>query len=255
MAETEAQGLFGNDAAAPTATERRKMLKRWDHVSVQVLQPQGKSEVHEMGLATLWKKTAHGNKASCHHSNLASEESYREGVGWSQTAESLLAAIDEIKEADPKNPKKLFNKLLKHELFLKAHQEAVQLEPFLRRINAGKGSEKATEAEGFGATRERQRAHDGDAPTDAELREAVGKLRTFLQDGMNSPLRGLLSVVSSGGVFYQAAVADKVARAAVAHKVGMTLETMTIAVQGRHKVTGAADAEDKETDIAFGIFK
>jgi len=110
-----------DDAASQgSAGKRQKVWKQrthvsqFDHVSVQgrllipvclvqihfssaALNPTGESQIGSVALKTLWNHCSKGNKAVKFHSNLCSEDSFRQGVGISQAAECLLTAFSKIK--------------------------------------------------------------------------------------------------------------------------------------------------------------
>ena len=259
MAANDGGGLFGAPAAAAAAPAaaagpRREKLKRWDHVAVQALDPQGKSAIHDTNLKSLWKDVTGGNKAVAFHSCLASDEKYRAGVGWSQTAQSLLVMIEEIKEVDPTKPTKYLGQVLKPDIFKKVHEEALSLEPHLKVMNAGKGSQATKEvATGFGNMRKKQRTDEkGPLPTDDAINQAVDVVYAWLNKE-HSPLRGVLSILSNGGVYYQAACAEKTARACISKKP-MTKDEVKESVKARLKDGRSDDDDEAAPNDVSGLF-
>jgi hypothetical protein len=214
---SDAAGLFSSEPAgsAAAAAERRTKLRRWDHVAAQALNPQGVSDIDKAGLMVLWSAVSKGNKAVAFFTNPAATQEtggeYRVGVGISQTAQALLAAIGELR-------KPLYAQLLRDEPLKKALKVADALEPQLKILDAGKGSETGgAERAGFAALRGAAGGAPGPAPTQPQVDAAATALYQFLVAERND-LRGVLSLMSGGGSFYNAAVAEKTARAWVQHK-------------------------------------
>ena len=247
-------GLFDSAPAAaqPVASgaePKRTKLKRWDHAAVQCLNPQGVSDVDEASLKDLWKALAAGNKAVAFHSNLASTEVYRCGVGWSQTAESILAAMTDFKS----NPN--IKGILKSEVWQKVIVEIAALEPHLQVLNVGKGGEfRREQGQGFGGLRKRHKVDAEAVPTPENIKLATTAVVAWLRREQ-SPFRGVLSIMSKGGVYYQANVSEKVARACIAHRQDAA-EMIGPAVTARlhAAASGVDDKAEAAPDDAAGLF-
>jgi hypothetical protein len=139
---------------------------------------------------------------------------WRVGVGASQTAESLLAAIAELRRP-------IMKQLIIKVAYEKALAAAAALEPHLKILNAGKGSETGPpERAGFGSLRSAAAAAPEAArPSQSQVETAAAALYDFLVAEQN-PLRAVLALLSGGGSFYAAAVAEKTARAAREARAG-----------------------------------
>ena len=98
-------GIFGSAAAAASGSneeqenkrqkvtgERRVKLWKTDSVAAQVLNPYGPSSpLRTMDTAALWSCAAKGNKFAAFHTELASTDKGRVGIGLSRHAETLGA--------------------------------------------------------------------------------------------------------------------------------------------------------------------
>ena len=234
MATDEVGGLFGAgaDAAANAAAgvapgakrkmnqneqEKRTMLRPWDTAAAQLLNPYGCSDVLAMSLPEIWRAVSEGSAKARFHSELAATEgtggNYRVGVGLSRFAETLLVAIKQLGENN-------IGLLLKEEPLRKAMAEADELAPSLKILAVGKGRQAGTDSSGIGfgkLRKEKAKLKDAPGHTPQDVEAATRAVHAWLMKP-ESPLRGVLSILSSGGAFYSGNVADKVARAWVAQK-------------------------------------
>ena len=163
-------GLFEQNAVAPTgqgnakdetkteqqATERRDKLFVYDAAAVQALNPYGCSQFTDSAPEEVWNMVTKGNNRAKFHSELASDDAWRIGVGISRTAETLVEGIQMLKTDN-------MAKLLKPEPLKLALDEATALQPHLEILNFGKGSEKDA-GPGNLASLKRRRLDDAVAP-------------------------------------------------------------------------------------------
>ena len=234
MASDNTGGLFGADAdalatAAASAAqgtkrkanhgdqEKRTMLRPWDTTAAQLLNPYGRSDVVSMSLSDIWKAVSEGSTKARFHSELAATEetggNYRVGVGLSRFAETLLVGIGGLAD-------KNIVQLLKEEPLRRAMLEAEALAPSLKILAAGKGRQTGVESSGIGfgkLRKEKAKLKDTPKHTAEEIDAAAKAVYAWLTKPQ-SPLRAVLSIQSSGGSFYAANIADKVARAWVSQK-------------------------------------
>ena len=180
-------GLFEQDTTASTAkakgaaatgaeasTERRDKLFVYDAAAVQALNPYGCSQFTDSIPEEVWNMVTKGNNRAKFHSELASDDAWRIGVGISRTAETLLEGIQMLKTDN-------VEKLLKPEPLELALDEAAALQPHLEVLNFGKGSEKDA-SPGNLASLKRRRLDDAVAPLSKEaVTEAADAPRAWLQ--------------------------------------------------------------------------
>ena len=245
MATEEVGGLFGTGAAAAanaaasatlgtkrkrrTDQEKRTMLRPWDTTAAQLLNPYGASDILNMSLPEIWKAVSEGSEAARFHSELAATDetggNYRVGLGLSRVAETLLAGIKELRESN-------VAQLLKEEPYQKALTEAAELTPSLRILHAGKGRQGGMESSGtgFGKLR-KQKAKQKEAPqhTPQDVEAAARAVHAWFMK-RESPLRAMFNILSRGGAFYTANVADKVGRSWVAGKPAPVEDAITAAL-------------------------
>ena len=229
----DAAGLFGFDDPAETIgdkgkgkgkgkpvapTLRRVMLKNWDSVASQVLNPYGVSHIEKLSLKRIWDAAAKGNKACHFHTELAAGADtggpFRVGIGWSRMAETILAGIAKLREPHMAG-------LIKDVHYKKAIDEANLLEPHLKILHAGKegtGNDNAGPDAGFAATRKRARTSASTEPiyTQAQCNAAAEAVRARLSEPKTA-LRSMLHLLSGGGSFYAANVQEKLARSYIQH--------------------------------------
>ena len=216
----DAAGLFGcfpAAAGAPSAGAethdaagtRRTKLFPYDSAAAQLLNPYGSSTVSTLTPQALWSAVKKGNKKAAFHSELAAKETtggeYRVGVGISRTAGTLVEAIDKLKSDHVKA-------LIKEDLWKKAMDEADTLLPHLQRLNAGKGTEgNSAGGSSFAALKKRRANPSDSAGSLGSLDDASAAVHAWFRKPQ-SPLRGILSILSADGAFYSGHVAEKVAR-------------------------------------------
>ena len=261
----ETSGLFGAEAGNAAATaavnvsgakrqkaDKRMMLRPWDTAAAQVLNPYGCSTVKDTSQADLWKAVAEGSAKAYFHTELAATNetggNYRVGVGISRMVEPILAAIEELRKPS-------MAQLIQELPLQAAKAEAEQLEPLLKTLYAGKGSQPAAENKATGFSRIRKdHAKQKDAPkySQQDLENAARGLHEWLSKP-TSPLRAIMSFLSAGGVFYTANVAEKVGRAWVAHKPASAGDAAAAAV-ARASGAGAPVDAGLEDDTK-GLFE
>ena len=206
-------GLFGGDDSsnlAASVSAKRVMLKRWDHASVQGLDPAGVSVIEGLSLENLWKVVEAGNKAVAFYSNLASKEDTRVGIGLSQAAQALEAAIAKLNQP-------MMKKLIDPGAMAKAQAEATKLLPALKALNQGKeGTSTKDGVPTWSSMKRKSEAASGphETPGGGHIEiDAAAKIYFDWLHQPTSPLRSILSLLSGGGVYYAAAVHEKVSRA------------------------------------------
>jgi hypothetical protein len=170
---------------------------------------------------------------------------YRIGVGLSRTAEAMISAIQRLKE-----PK--YKKLLDKDLYKAALDEASQLLPVLEIINAGKGTEGGGEAPtGFAALRRLQFQEKVEGPSPAARKKAAAAFYEYLKKE-STPLRGMLALLSGGGIFYSGAVAEKTARAWIVTN-DIKLSSVEAAIEARARSVAAPVSAQQ--DDSTGLIK
>ena len=231
----------GQKRTGEAPTERRIKLKSFDAAAAQLLNPYGASIVKGIDVKAVWEAVSQGSKAAKFHSDLAADDSYRVGIGLSRVAESLLAAIAQLK--DPINDRFIIAEVLKA-----ARTEADKIEPFLKALYAGKGSQGSEpETIGFGRPRAmaaRNRGLDRQ-PSPEEVCTAAREFYGWLGTS-KSPLRGLIAGMSGYGCFFAAQVNDKVARAWKEHKPA-TQQAAEDAAYARRTATMAPGGSSSST--------
>jgi len=217
----DAAGLFdsnfgGASAAGPDAKKqrvdpnaRRVKLFPWDTVASQMFNPYGKSNISDISTGKLWKAASDGNKAVMFHTELAASTDYRVGIGFSRSAEAVVAAIEQLKDPN-------VTKLLNPAALQAAMAEADELLPHLKVLNVGKGSEGGNTQSGFSSLRKRPHASQ-QGPTQEQTTTAAKAFYAWLRKE-KTPLRAILSILSGDGAFYAGYAAEKTARSFVDHK-------------------------------------
>jgi hypothetical protein len=210
---SDGNGLFAASLSGKSKSDRlsqssdepdakRRLLRRWDHIAVQALNPFGVSDIEKATLTQIWEIVAQGHKKANYLAEWPDEDDYRRGVAISRLAQVLLAAIEIL---DDEKMTKLLDKVI----LLKARREAIDLLPHLRMLNGGKASQepRKTTLGSLGTAKEIPKKEE-------EVSNSAKELHTWLQQP-TSTLRALLSFLSQGGVFYSASVAEKTARSYV----------------------------------------
>ena len=213
--------LFGAAAAgaatgAEKETKKRQMLKNVDTVASKVLDPYGVSIIDDIAYETLWDITKKGDKWAEFFSGFAAGPNtggvYRQGVAFSQFAQTYQAAIEQMETNDN------LKKILAPNVLAKALEEANELKVHFGRLNAGKGSQNTgqSKSDSFGAVKKRAAPETTTpVPTSVELKESATAVHAWLMKGTDSNLRMVINFLGCGGVFYACQCHDKVARAFV----------------------------------------
>ena len=239
-----AANIFGKSQdAGAKSKEPRTMLTTRDMAATKVFDPWGVSIIDDVPLEQLWSITAKGDKFAKFFSNLGSEMDtpagkWRVGVGLSQLAEVMDAAIGELKSRTE------LKQVIKDSVYKKAMDEATELLPVFKILNAGTGSLKGPKEDTFGGLKKKRKlepASNAETPTPEKVIEATAKFKEWLNKDTNSNLRMLISFLSSGGVFYAAHAADKVTRAWLKHQAGAD-ENMLLCMQARHQPAAGGTA-------------
>ena len=196
-----------------------------------------------MNVAQLWKGLAAGNKKDQFHTALAAsqdDDAWRVGSGLSLTAQSLLAAIDELRDDEMKA-------LIKDEPYKRVIAEADALVPYLRVLDMGKrGQSESNDTGSFRQLKKRrvQSAAAAAVPvvdrSDAAVANAAKQFHQWLSKEV-SPLRHLLNLLAEKGTFYGAHVNERVPRACILHKPASEADFIAAAL-ARSKTTGSTVA-------------
>jgi hypothetical protein len=141
----DAAGLFGDGSVPRSGSPRagaggakvirRVKLYNYDSVASQVFNPYGPSNFTGLDPSVIFKAAAKGNKKAAFHTELAAaaDDQWRIGVGVSPTAQSLLAAIEQLNNTQ-------VAQLLNPDILKKATDGAKALKPHLEPLDFGKGS-------------------------------------------------------------------------------------------------------------------
>jgi len=194
----------GKRSGEEQTPEKRKMLRRYDHLASQALNPFGVSELEKASLAQIWGLIKQGNKGTDYFAEWADADKYRKGIAVSRLAQVLTTAIQILEDTK-------FRTLLEKTIYDKAMEEAKSMKPYLELLNCGKASQTARKItmSSLGQT-------ETAAKSENDVREAAKRIYNWLEE-KNSTLRGLLSFLSQGGVFYAASCAEKGARSYIKH--------------------------------------
>ena len=195
---SEAAGLFApaadvrlSDASVAGGPKvRRTKLYKYDAVASQLFDHHGLSINKSLSTKELWAAAARGSVKAAFHTELAADDStggfYRIGVGVSQSAGTMLTAIQQLRDTDVA--------MLLNEKWLKvAMVEAADLEPHLRVLNAGKGSEGQAEESSFSNLKKRRIScaqSSSCGQTSAEAVKAASEAVHKWLTSKTSPLRG-----------------------------------------------------------------
>ena len=225
-------GLFVADSstAAPAAFGAKRMkLSRLDHMSVQGFDPNGVSAIEGMSLERLWRIVETGNTTVAFYSNLASTEDLRVGIGLSQAAQALETAITRLDQP-------MMKKLIDPVAMKKAQDEARHLMPALTALNQG-------------AKRTSSGAHDNQISIDD-----AAKIYFDWSKQPSSPLRSILNLLSGGGVYYAAAVHEKVSRAWIVPN-DKTVDDVQRAAKARQTAAPPSAPSGCVPDDTCGLFE
>ncbi len=249
-------GLFDHEepqgATAAAPANRRTKLFPWDSVASQLLEPYGESALDAMSLQEVWAAASKGNKKAQYHSHLCADQAadpWHVGAGISLTAAGLLAAMKHLQSEDMK-------KLIAPQPYTKIEQEIKELEPVLKLLNLGKGSQQNKDTGSFRSAKRQKMTASGTEGLQGTEKEVLDAARAF-HKWLNQPksaLRSVLFLLSGGNTFYSAHCAEVVARAAVKHKP-MTEDQFADAMKARmHKMPEPATQAGGTSSDATGLF-
>ena len=239
----DADSLFGNATGTKRPldedSEKRKLLRRYDHLAVQALNPWGVSDLDKANLPQIWQLLKNGNKTTKYFAEWADEDDYRKGIAVSRLAQVLSKTIEVLK--DPK-----FKQLLDQKVLEIAMKEALVLLPHVDLLNGGKCSEKEQRVtmSSLGQT------NDGPIRVQSDVERSAKVLYEWLNQDQ-STLRGMISFLSQGGVFYAAAVAEKGARSYVKCSTDKEADFVKAAVARLCKKAPISEAAPDDTSILF----
>ena len=210
-------GLFS--ASAPkekveSSDERRTKLFPWDSVASQLFEPWGESSLDSLSLEQVWQGARKGNKKTRYHSHLCADpntDGWHVGAGISQTAEVLLLAIKNWQSQD-------MQRLIREDLYAKVTEEIATLEPALKVLNVGEGSQESRDTGSFRQAKKQKTSTTSQAtPTGEQLIHAATVLHKWLSQ-KHSAFRSALFILAGKDTYYAAHAASTVARAAVIHQ-------------------------------------
>ena len=186
------------------------------------------------------------------HSELAATQGtggeYRVGVGISRVAEALLVAFEQLRQP-------VYKQVIVEKQLNAALAEMNQLEPHLKVLNAGKGSQQQEDGGAVGFNNARAMAARSSSravpvPDDGAIERAAKAFHQWLSKPQ-TPLRALLAILGGHGAFYAAQVHEKVARAWLQEK---HVTEGDVAQAARTRISGAAPsgltarAQDEEIE-------
>ena len=243
MALDEAD-LFGRATKSKRAIEedpedKRKLLRRYDHLAVQALNPFGVSEVDKASLPQLWQLIKAGNKTTCYFAEWADANVYRKGIAVSRLSEVLVKTIEILKDQK-------FGLLLDKKILTSALDEAKRLLPHVTVLNGGKASqtEKKITMSNLG------QKDCGPTRSHTEVEASAKFLYQWLSQEQ-STLRGLMAFLSQGGVFYSASCAEKAARSYVKCSSDTEKDFLAAALARLCKTDAPEEAAPDDTSILF----
>ena len=211
---------------------RRKALRHYDLVPMQLINPMGESGVGVIDLVKLWELLNNGNKGVECFSNLCFEDAARRNIGISQLSEVLMHLCNRVTTC------KYLPMLLRPEVLTAVKAEAERLYPLLKLLNQGpQGRTPSTQtirAAAYASSSSNSRTPE----TIAAQRQAAKELRKWLCEE-KSKLRGMTHALSGNGIFFVAQTHEKAARAYVHHGSGSE-EAFLSAVESR-QVAGLAN--------------
>ena len=197
------RGVYDNKRKAPLKSERRTKLREREAVATVMYSPWEASRMESISVKDLWKLTCEGDDYVAYHSELCADSTtggpYRVGVGLSRNAAVLAKAIERLQTDNIKA-------VMKHEKLALVLEEAERLLPHLQILDFGKGSENNDGATTLRSVR-RWGTDSKTSHTAEEIKAAVSAVHEWLQQ-QQSPLRGILSIMAGGGLFYSAYAAE-----------------------------------------------
>ena len=196
-------GGSDNKRKAPLRNERRTKLREREAVATVMYSPWEASRVETISVKDLWKLSCEGDDYVAYHSELCADSTtggpYRVGVGLSRNAAVLAKAIERLQTDN-------IRAVLDDEKLAAVMDEADRLMPHLRVLDFGKGSETNDGATTLRSVR-RWGAETKVSHTAEEIKAAVSVVHEWLNK-KHSPLRGMLSILAGGGLFYSAYAAE-----------------------------------------------
>jgi hypothetical protein len=189
----------------PPTKKARSKLWAYDHASHQLLNDKGDSGIESVGYAALWAGVCKGNNQVAFFSESADEQSiHNRGIACSRNAETLQKAIEKLKDSN-------YAKIIDEDIYKKAMKEANALLPHCIMLN---GCDIPTESAGGVAS---IRSGSTIVRDKTMVTSAAAAMYAWLVQP-ESPLRGLLSLLSGNGLFYVTQVHEKLGRAYIAEK-------------------------------------
>ena len=245
-------GLFADVAQDTTPTDtstekKRNKLYPYDSVASQLFDPWGRSAITRATLPDLWKAAIAGTKKVEYHSHFAADQAsdaWHVGAAISQTAQVMLAAIEEFKKGD-------VHQLIKPDMYKKVLAEMDSLTPALNTLNFGKGSQTLNSAVSMSTLKKRknetEQPQSSKPPTDEEVQAAAKKMYQWLTS-QNSALRAMLMILAGQGTYYSAHAAEKVARACITQKPATAEDFQAAALTRSKSAKPAIDTYDTGKD-------
>ena len=184
-----------------TSPAKRQKLRREDHVSVHLLHPFGISGDLGATLADFWAFASKGDKRVAFFTELASTNPMMRGIAIMRTAHILNLAIKELSRDHWKS-------LLNANIYDALEKDMKAISTWLDVLDVDQGSPTGTASSvAIGLT------------STSGVEEAAKQLHAYLANE-RSPLRVVLSMLSSGGLIYAASMADRCASAAICRTGG-----------------------------------
>jgi hypothetical protein len=196
------EDAMGQEGQKPV--EKRRKLKGYDLMPGQILNTMGQSGISNIDFSSLVGAMQQGNKAAAFFSELCDEDPGRKGVAISRLAEVWLLVGQKLKEPIYKAhvKKETYDKVITEFDTMKSHFEECM----------GKGISMDDKAVTVGRIAYSSGAEEGrDA---GKVKAAAEKIYEWLKK-KESPMRGLVTMLSAGGLFYVGQVHEKCHRAYV----------------------------------------
>lgn len=232
--------------APPEKHERRVKLREDESVAKMLFNPWDCSRLDNVTPKELWDHVAQGDEWIMFHTELAAQEAsggaYRVGVGLSRSAGVLIKCLERLESENVRL-------IMDGDKLDRALVEARDLLPHLRVLNFGKGSE-TTENASYLKTWRKQAVDARASHTEAEIKDAAKNLHAWLAKEQ-TPLRGILSILAGGGLFFAGYAAELTLRGWV--KGGGATEATAQAAalaRGLAGATGARSSGAASSDAA-----
>eukprot|EP00971_Amphidinium_carterae_P348002 6490264-Amphidinium_carterae.7 len=227
----------------------------WDSVASQLFEPYGASSCDDLSLKQLWECANKGNKKALYHSHLCADDTkdlcqilWHVGAGIRITAATLLASIKTFRSDHMKA-------LIKDDLYAKALEDVEHIEPNLKMLNLGKGSQNENRDTGSFRPAKKQRKADAgtDTVSEEQIVAAAHALHVWLsKPDAESPFRSMSFLLSGQNTFYSGHVAELVARAATQHKP-LTKEVMGNVMRARFRKPVVEVSDQPAASSASGL--